>query len=573
MKRLVPDWPHCYPERDSDLLEYIPGRCIANDKLRHAERRREFNVDGLRRLSAEPVRRSPDDIESIRKLADGGFNRVLLIAMRDGFRMIARIPYPATAPKYFSVASEMATLAFLRLSSGPQTLKVYVYSPPPDNAAGTEYSFMQYIEGRSLATALADLDAGNNVFILRQLAQLESQMVSIAFPAGGSLYYTEDLARVTGGASSLRTWPGVTLEDKRFCVSPETNLPLWYGRRSQLDVGRGPLSPFTQMPKQPLIKGAEKERAYLQREPYQYQEQQPSNRIDKLDRYPRVAPSLTFRDSTVDHFCVLHTALQPSNDIVSWSPDSNSYIIVGLGDWQHTSILPLSLQAGISQQLQIYDDASWQPMTPPSESLPQTLDDSDKTQRRRKVELYRRRLLHHFMVRRRLFRYARAPWEGQTLDLKVALIQATENWEMLAREGVPCPFAFYPDDVCETLKMDAVQRRADESLEVVRGMIGVGPEDWVPAEHYEEAKVHSEQMKRIGLAALEEEEERARVAAQWPVDDMDEENYILWRTENHDRKDGRKIQDTVEASPSRARRLSGRHSELFRRPQRYVQIF
>ena len=62
-------------------------------------------------------------------------------------------------------------------------------------------------------------------------------MMSIAFPAGGSLYYTKDLE---AAAKS-----GILLEDERFCVGPDTSLPLWYGRRSQLDVDRGPCRPFS----------------------------------------------------------------------------------------------------------------------------------------------------------------------------------------------------------------------------------------------------------------------------------------------------------------------------------------
>jgi hypothetical protein len=58
-------------------------------------------------------------------------------------------------------------------------------------------------------------------------------MMSITFPACGSLYYAQDLEKVAMG-------PGISLEDERFCVGPETRLPLWYGRRSQLDVDRGP---------------------------------------------------------------------------------------------------------------------------------------------------------------------------------------------------------------------------------------------------------------------------------------------------------------------------------------------
>ncbi|TFK86561.1 protein kinase subdomain-containing protein PKL/CAK/Fmp29 [Polyporus arcularius HHB13444] len=542
------------PRSDSDLFDYTSGRWIVNDKLRRAERRHAFNVDGLRRLAAESVKRSPDDIESLRKLAEGGFNRVFLITMRDGFRMVARIPYPATAPKYFAVASEVATLAFLR-SAGLPTPEVYRYSPTPDNAAGTEYILMQFIEGISLADVLmSDLREGNIIPIMRQLVELESKMMSMAFPAGGSLYFTEDLANIAGGTSGT-TRPGIALKsDKRFCVGPETSLHLWFGRRSQLDVDRGPY----ENAEEALVRGAEKERAYLQRfgrpllpfqrarrEAYQYQEQQPSEHIENLNRYLRIAPSLVTRDPALDHFCIRHPDLQPSNILVSWSPDSNSYAIASLIDWQHTSILPLSLHAGIPDQLQNYDDAGWDSMTPPS--LPDNVNNMDEPQREREVELYRRRLLHYHYVestrkynmlhyaaltepmgtlRRRLFRHARAPWEGETLDLKVALIQATEKWETLTGGGLPCPIGLDPDDVRETMKLNAELRELDEYLEVVRDKIGVGPDGWMPAEHYEEAMARSKQLKELGLAAFDDDEERALVAAHWPFDDMDEEAYM-----------------------------------------------
>ena len=94
-----------------------------NGDLRHAERRLVFNVDELSRLAAEAVNRSPDDIVRLEKLAEGGFNRTFIITMRCGFRMVARIPYPATIPKYFAVA----TMALLRSFWLPMP-EVYGYS-------------------------------------------------------------------------------------------------------------------------------------------------------------------------------------------------------------------------------------------------------------------------------------------------------------------------------------------------------------------------------------------------------------------------------------------------------------
>ena len=203
-----------------------------NDALRHAERRRVFKVNELRRLAAESVNRSPDDIVSLEKLAEGGFNRTFLITMRCGFRMVARIPYPVTIPKYFAVASEVATMALLR-SSGLPIPEVYGYSPTPNNAAGTEYIFMEFVKGTSLSDLWFGLGEGDIISISRQLAELESKMMSISFPAGGSLYYAQDLEKVAGS-------PGIPLEDERFCVGPDVKLPMWFGRRSQLDVDRGP---------------------------------------------------------------------------------------------------------------------------------------------------------------------------------------------------------------------------------------------------------------------------------------------------------------------------------------------
>jgi len=203
-----------------------------DDPLRHAERRRVFNVDGLCQLAAQSVDRSPGDVVNLTKLVEGGFNRTFLITMRGGFQMVARIPYPATIPKYFAVVSEVATTAFLR-SFGLPIPKVYGYSPVPDNTAETEYVFMEFVEGTKLSDVWIDLEEREIISVLRQLAQLESKMMSIAFPAGGSLYYAKDLEKVPGG-------PGIPLEDERFCVGPDTRLSLWYGRRSQLDVDRGP---------------------------------------------------------------------------------------------------------------------------------------------------------------------------------------------------------------------------------------------------------------------------------------------------------------------------------------------
>jgi hypothetical protein len=185
------------------------------------------------------------------------------------------------------------------------------------------------------------------------------------------------------------------------------------------------------------------------RDVYQYQEQSPSSHIENLNRYLLIASSLIPRDPALGHFCIRHPDLQPSNIVVSRSPDSG-WQVVGLLDWQHASILPPFLLAGVPKRLQNHDDPVSQSMTPPS--LPENLDKLDDNERAAAEEVYLRRLVHYHYVtstevcnklhyaamtdsmcvlRSPLFHYAGNPWEGETLELKVALIQATERWGTL----------------------------------------------------------------------------------------------------------------------------------------------
>ncbi|KAI0072589.1 protein kinase subdomain-containing protein PKL/CAK/Fmp29 [Panus rudis PR-1116 ss-1] len=530
--------------RSDDLFEYTSGRWLYNDALRHAERRRVFDVNGLCRLAAESVHRSPEEIISFAKLAEGGFNRTFLITMRDGFEMVARIPYPLTVPKSYAVASEVATMSFLR-SYGLPVPEVYGYSPTLDNVAETEYIFMEFVRGTKMTDAWADLQDSDIISIMRQLVQLERQMMSFSFPASGSLYYSQDLETLHGK-------PGVQLKDKLYSVGPDVRINLWYGRRSQLDIDRGPYKTAEAV----LAGAAHKELAYLKqfgepllpfrrirREAFKFQKQSPLDHIENLNRYLLIAPHIISSDSNLNGFHIRHPDLQPSNIMLAKSPDSG-WKIVGLLDWQHASILPLFLLAGVPDRLQT-DDLSPSP-TPPS--MPENSHDLSEERREYTVDLYRQRLVHYYYLqntvecnvfhfaalreplgdlRRRLFTCADDMWEGETLDLKVALIHATKNWEELAGKDVPCPIAFDDEDVQRTLALEEEQREMEKTMGPIYGMLGIiGPAAWVTAEEYEGAMKRSEKLKRDVMTNAESEEERAQILEHWFLDDMDENKYF-----------------------------------------------
>ncbi|KAL0958523.1 hypothetical protein HGRIS_000664 [Hohenbuehelia grisea] len=531
------------PDASDELFNYTSGRWLVNDELRLAERRREFDIKELCRLAALSVNQSPQDIDTFVKLAEGGFNRTFLITMRGGFELVARIPYPVTVPKFYAIASEVATMRFLR-SSGLPVPEVYDYSPSSDNAAKTEYIFMEFMRGTKLSDVWMQLEEPDIVAVLRQLAELESRMMSIPFPAGGSIYHTNDLEKMTGKM-------GIPLEDENFCIGPDVRLHMWYGRRSQLEVDRGPYKTIEDA----LAVPARKELAYLERfgkpllpfhrerrEAYEYKEQSPLDHINNLERYLLLAPSLVPKNPSLHPFRIRHPDLQPSNIIVSTSSDSDQLKIVGLLDWQHASILPLFLIPGIPNLLQNYDDPVSQALIPPS--LPANMDEMDEDDQYHAWALYHRRLVHFQYVKNtaehnklhhdalsnlftcRLFYQAGYPWEAETHALKTTLIEATELWGRLAGEDIPCPVVFDPEDLRKTKELSPKLQLADENFEGCQGMIGFDTETWVSNEHYKMAMDLAELLKSKILTQISDEEVRAKTEANWFLSDMDEKDYM-----------------------------------------------
>lgn len=221
----------------------------ANDALRLRERRRVFDIPGLFRVIAKALHCETEDIVGFQKLAEGGLNRTFLVTLGTGFRLVARVPYPFVCPKAYALASEVATMDFLR-SKGLPIPKVYAYSFTSKNEAETEYILMEYVEGTNLSQIWFDLKEDEIISLMDQLVKVESNMMSISFPAGGSIYYARDLKELSGnegiplqeenkGIPLDEQIECISLEKKQFCMGPDVSVPLWYGRREQLDVFEG----------------------------------------------------------------------------------------------------------------------------------------------------------------------------------------------------------------------------------------------------------------------------------------------------------------------------------------------
>lgn len=156
--------------------------------------------------------------------------------MRDGFQFIVRIPYPVTEPKHLAVASEVATMDFLRSQEIPVP-KIYGHSATPDNAAGTEYVFMECARGTNLGDLWFDMSEKDRITVVTKLVELESRLFDLRFPAAGSLYYTKDLQT---GSKKVDILTSDSANESRYFIGPDTTLDLWHGKRIGLRITRGP---------------------------------------------------------------------------------------------------------------------------------------------------------------------------------------------------------------------------------------------------------------------------------------------------------------------------------------------
>lgn len=546
--------------------------------MRHSERRQVFSIPGLKRLAAAAVDRNVQEVMTIQKLGEGGFNRTFLITMNDGFQLVGRIPYTDTEPKHLVIASEVATMDFLRMNEVPVP-KIYSYTTTSENAAGTEYIFMEFVQGTKLGDIWYDLPEGARIAVVKRLVELESRLFALSLPANGSLYYNTDLD--TNSKDS--TVPTSSTSGRgNICIGPDTRLNLWYGRRKELEIDRGPCAYGTGVsdalhtcpsdcanpqkvtdPVAVLVAGAKKEIAYLSRfgrplhpiqrlhrEIYNFQKLSPSEHLQSLEKYLQIVRHIAPNgDETLTRPTLRHPDLQPNNVFVS-----DNLSITGLIDWQHCAALPLFLQCGIPNSLQNYGDSVSESLVLPE--VPEGFDDLSEETQFEQVLLLRRRQLHYFYVaetakqnpihynalsydfsalRRKIYVHSSAPWEGDSISLRADLVELQQKWDRVRATSIGtadqesnaiCPLQYTEEEIKECTRLRTAQMEADEQLETCRDIVGVGTEGWVPLDQYDETKQRADNLKAAAVAAAETEEERKALHVHWFFDDFDESEYM-----------------------------------------------
>ena len=192
-------------------------------------------MNALASVICTSIRRPVAELASITKLAEGGFNRILQATFNDQQKVLARIPFRTTTPVHYAVASEAATLHFLR-QHGVRVPKVLGYSASASNPVGAEYLLLEKLEGKPLAEQWFSMETKPLTNVMKQIVETEKQFMTIPLPASGSLYFRRDLKR----SESFVALPNSSLDDDQVVIGPTAQYTWWYEERALLKVDRGP---------------------------------------------------------------------------------------------------------------------------------------------------------------------------------------------------------------------------------------------------------------------------------------------------------------------------------------------
>ncbi|CZT05320.1 uncharacterized protein RAG0_11472 [Rhynchosporium agropyri] len=452
-----------------DLFHYTSGRWIYNEPLRLKERILHFDVAELKKAAAAAVHKDAANVQSFHKLAEGGFNRAFELTI-DGLQVIARLPYPSTYPKRFSIASEVATMNLVR-SYGVPVPKVLGYSATSQNAMGAEYMIMEKVNGRDLGDIWYDLSEKERLKVVVQVARLDNaEAVAISAGEGDG----EDASGIAG----------------QLCIGPDVAQKWWYDKRDQLPVPQGP-----------------------------------SDHVASIEKYLQIAPYLVPRDK--DYLLrptLRHPDFQPRNIFVG-----DDFTITGAGVPEYFQNFgdDESLRLKMPSLPQSFDSMSDADQAEASEQYRRR-----QLHYYYFVATYKYNKPHFdalcldsTMPKQKLQQYAGTPWEGDNITLKAELIRAVKNWpELTASKGgeaPACPIHFSDEEVEQCLRIEAEQNHVDVQMERIRDRLAVSTDGWTSTERYEDAREENEHVKAEALDG-QDDATRNEVLDNWPFDDHEE---------------------------------------------------
>ena len=213
-----------------------------------------------------------------------------------------------------------------------------------------------------------------------------------------------------------------------------------------------------------------------------------------------MAPYLVPKEKDLALPTLRHPDLHQSN--IFLRPQSTD--ILGIIDWQGASILPFFLQSGFPVFCD-HDPRRPQTLEKPKlsdnfeEMNPREQEEALMNLKRKQANLYytaatglkcerhmRALRLPYLDMRQYLIKQAGMPWDGDLVNLQVALIGVHSKWSDLVGER-PCPISFTDEEMQFALQESREWNEAAEVLITIRDTLDIDEEGGTDPENYNRA--------------------------------------------------------------------------------------
>ncbi|KAI9659460.1 MAG: hypothetical protein M1821_001718 [Bathelium mastoideum] len=435
-----------------ELYQYTNGRFLTQEKHQRDCRYVRFDVDALCEIAAS-IGPSASPVREVEKL-EGGFSKALRIQKEDGTELVAKIPCPNAGPARYTTASEVAVQEYVRDSTSIPVPYIYAWSSDRSNPVGAEYIIMEKATGVQLFRVWGQLEEARKLAMIKKLAEWESQLMAVNFPAYGSLYPRKAIQ----GDEMTITLPE-SIDRFRFYHIGRSCDPTWSSARQ--DLASEPWSSLTEFGT--ALATREIRRILLG-----------PRSVDAVPHNGTAAETIHLLETTIELMQIIgshadlvqhakptlcHTDLHMGNIFVS---DNDHAEISAIIDWQFTQIAPLFMQA----RWPIFLNAPKNyPVGFVMPKLPENYEELDADGKElAKYELKQIMAAKAYEVRcfldnkdaydamniprvyRELFIRCGQTWEEGPAPLRACLIEISDSWEDLGLPGV-CPYKFDDEDI------------------------------------------------------------------------------------------------------------------------------